>query len=80
MAIPSALHLVGLALLLVVAVTALYGQFLWNPIIFDDVTPFLLDNQGNQLVSTYHFSFFELHSLPYATLAWSNECNSKNEK
>ncbi|MDD2915508.1 MAG: tetratricopeptide repeat protein [Gallionella sp.] len=58
------------ALLLTVAIASLYGQFLWNPILFDDLAFFTIDNEGNQPVSTYHFSPFELRSLPYATLAW----------
>ncbi len=60
-----------LALLLVVVVAALYGQFLWNAIIFDDLQFFMLDSQGNQPVSLYHFNWLELRSLPYATLAWT---------
>ena len=57
--------------LLALATIALYGQFLWNPIIFDDVPFFRVNPDGAQQVSSYHFSFFELRSLPYATLAWS---------
>ena len=60
-----------MAVLLVLAVAALYGQFLWNPILFDDLPFFMLDDEGNQPVSAYHFAWFELRSLPYATLAWS---------
>ncbi len=56
---------------LTVLVAALYGQFLWNPIVFDDLYFFMLDNEGNQPVSSYHFALFELRSLPYATLAWT---------
>lgn len=56
--------------LLVLAVAVLYGQFLWNPIFFDDLPFFMTDNDGNQLVSNFHFSPLELRSLPYATLAW----------
>ena len=59
--------------ILIVAVGVLYGQFLWNPIVFDDTAFFLLDDLGNQPVSLYHFSLFELRSLPYATLAWTKE-------
>lgn len=59
--------------LLVLATAALYGQFLWNPIIFDDVPFFMVDSEGKQQVSGYRFSLFELRSLPYATLAWSKE-------
>jgi tetratricopeptide (TPR) repeat protein len=60
-----------LALLLVALVAALYGPFRWNPIIFDDIYFFLLDRDGNQPVSSYHFALLELRSLPYATLAWT---------
>lgn len=60
-------------LLLVLATTALYGQFLWNPIIFDDLPFFTVDSEGKQQVSSYRFSLLELRSLPYATLAWSKE-------
>jgi tetratricopeptide (TPR) repeat protein len=57
--------------LLLIALIALYGQFLWNPIVFDDLYFFIIDDAGNQPVSGYHFSLLELRSLPYATLAWS---------
>lgn len=60
-------------LLLVLAITALYGQFLWNPIVFDDLYFFMVDNEGNQPVSNYHFALLELRSLPYATLAWTKD-------
>lgn len=60
-----------LGLLLVALVAALYGQFLQNAIVFDDLYFFMLDNDGNQPVSSYHFALFELRSLPYATLAWT---------
>ena len=61
--------LVGL--LLIGAVAALYGQFLWNPIVFDDLYFFMLDGEGNQPVSSYRFELLQLRSLPYATLAWT---------
>ncbi|MES1981751.1 MAG: tetratricopeptide repeat protein [Pseudomonadota bacterium] len=57
--------------LLVLGTAALYGQFLRNPILFDDLPFFMLDNEGNQPVSNYHFAILELRSLPYATLAWT---------
>lgn len=60
------------ALILLGVTAALYGQFLQNPIIFDDVKFFTIDNRGNIPVSNYHFSLLELRSLPYATLAWGN--------
>ncbi len=55
---------------LLVAITVLYGQFLWNPIVFDDLPFFMVDKQGEQPVDNYRYSLFELRSLPYATLAW----------
>lgn len=71
MAIPAGYRAGSMAVLLVLAVAALYGQFLWNPILFDDLPFFMVDNEGNQHVSGFHFSLFELRSLPYATLAWT---------
>lgn len=61
---------IAMVMALLIATAALYGQFLWNPIVFDDLPFFMVDGQGNQPVSSYHFSPFELRSLPYATLAW----------
>lgn len=46
-------------LLLCLAVFALYGQFLSNPVVFDDIP----ERDGS-------FSPFNLRSLPYATLEW----------
>ncbi len=46
-------------LALCAAVAALYGQFLGNPLVFDDLP--VLDNR---------FSPFKLRSLPYASLDW----------
>lgn len=57
--------------LLLTVVTALYGQFLWNPLQFDDRDFFLMDGAGNMPVSVFHYLPFELRSLPYATLAWT---------
>jgi tetratricopeptide (TPR) repeat protein len=56
--------------LLAGAVAALYGQFLWNPIVFDDLPFFMVDGSGHQPVDDYRYSPFELRSLPYASLAW----------
>lgn len=58
-------------LLLLVAVALLYGRFLRNPIVFDDIYFFVLDGAGEQPVSKYHFAWLQLRSLPYATLAWT---------
>lgn len=64
---------IGLLLVILSCATAaLYGQFLWNPIVFDDLPFFMTDESGNQPVSSFHFSLFELRSLPYATLTWGN--------
>jgi len=57
--------------ILIAVAAALYGQFLWNPIVFDDLYFFLADNAGEQPVSNYHFEWLQLRSLPYATLAWT---------
>lgn len=58
--------------LLVALVAALYGQFLWNPILFDDSSFFQLEGDGSSHVATFSsFSPLELRSLPYATLAWT---------
>lgn len=56
---------------LAAVVGALYGQFLWNPIVFDDLYFFIMSNAGEQPVSAYHFEWLQLRSLPYATLAWT---------
>lgn len=60
-------------IVLVFLTALLYGQFLENPIIFDDLSFFMLDENGEQPVSNYHWSLLELRSLPYATLAWTKE-------
>ncbi len=57
------------ALLLLIAVAAIYGQFLWNPIVFDDQQFFMLGN--DQLAHYRHFSPFEMRWLPMATIAWT---------
>jgi protein O-mannosyl-transferase len=49
----------------------LYGQFLSNPIVFDDLPFFMLDGNGAQSIDRYTFSWLELRSLPYATLTWT---------
>ncbi|MDX8398773.1 MAG: tetratricopeptide repeat protein [Gallionellaceae bacterium] len=60
--------------LLALGVVVVYGQFLGNPILFDDLPFFMVDHAGNQPVSNYHLELFQLRSLPYATLAWSKAC------
>jgi hypothetical protein len=58
------------ALILVLAVAAVYGPFLWNPIVFDDLAFFM---PGSDLLDnfTHSFSLFEIRWLPYATIAWT---------
>ena len=59
--------------LLIFAVATLYGQFLWSPIQFDDRYFFMVDSSGGMPISVFHYSMFQLRSLPYATLAWTTE-------
>lgn len=66
-------HSWGCVIILFVLTAALYGQFLWNPIVFDDLSFFIVDAQGKQPISSYHYSLLELRSLPYASLAWGKE-------
>lgn len=65
--------IVLMSALLVILPVALYGQFLWNPTVFDDGQFFVLgdDGQPNVLRYSASFSLLELRSLPYATLAWT---------
>lgn len=59
-------------LLLGALIAALYGQFLHNPIVFDDLYFFLLDNDGHSAIEPYAIaSPWNLRFIPYATLAWS---------
>ncbi len=51
---------------------ALYGQFLHNPIVFDDIYFFMLGNDKHSAIETYaNPNWFDLRALPYASLAWS---------
>lgn len=61
----------GYLVALVLACTLMYGQFLHNPIVFDDLPFFTMgEADGRQPVDDLRFSPLELRSLPYATLAW----------
>jgi tetratricopeptide (TPR) repeat protein len=56
------------ALLLLLATVALYGWFLWNPVVFDDISFFdgsVHDQYLNQFLP------FAPRWLPYATLEWT---------
>lgn len=62
------------ALLAGVLIAALYGQFLHNPIVFDDLYFFMLGNDGHSSVEQFlKLSPFDLRALPYASLAWNAE-------
>jgi len=53
-------------------IAALYGQFLHNPIVFDDLYFFMRDNDGHSSIEKYAYSStLSLRALPYATLAWN---------
>ncbi|MEI6336182.1 MAG: hypothetical protein WCS87_16605 [Methylococcaceae bacterium] len=49
-------------------VTLLYGQFFWNPLVFDDVN-FFNGSVHEQYLD--RFFSFDLRWLPYATLEWT---------
>lgn len=61
---------VSLLIVLLSAITALYAPFLQNPMVFDDLPFFKVDDAGLQPVDRFYYSLIELRSLPYATLAW----------
>ncbi|MDO9010970.1 MAG: tetratricopeptide repeat protein [Gallionella sp.] len=53
-------------------IAALYGQFLHNPIVFDDLYFFMLDGEGRSAIEAFAApSMGDLRALPYATLAWT---------
>lgn len=53
-------------------IAALYGQFLHNPIVFDDLYFFMLDGEGRSAIEAFAApSVGDLRALPYATLAWT---------
>ena len=60
-------------ILLSLVVAALYGQFVWNPIVFDDMYFFIDEGRGVQPLNRMAFSWLEPRSLPYSTLAWTKE-------
>ena len=49
-------------------VTYLYGQFFWNPVVFDDI--YFFDGSVHEQYLNKTFSF-DLRWLPYATLEWT---------
>jgi hypothetical protein len=50
-------------------ITLLYGQFLWNPVVFDDI--YFFDGSIHEQYLDKVFSF-DLRWLPYATLEWTH--------
>lgn len=67
----KALMKIAFPAVIVIVVFALYWRFLGSPIVFDDLYFFMVDNNGEQPVSTYDFEWLQMRSLPYATLAWT---------
>ncbi len=55
-------------LALCLPVTLLYGQFLWNPVVFDDI--YFFDGSVHEQYLGKIFSF-DLRWLPYATFEWT---------
>ena len=55
-----------LAFFLFVAIDALYGKFLWNPLVFDDFNFF-----NSKMAQHYAQIHFDLRWFPYASLAWT---------
>lgn len=58
------------AILISIAISLLYGQFLWNPVVFDDLYFF-----NGSIRSDYLGKIFSLNLrwLPYATFEWTHE-------
>lgn len=55
-------------------VLLIYGRFLDNPLVFDDLYPFMLDEQGRSAIFNYLYpDWRSLRTIPYATLAWTAE-------
>lgn len=62
------------ALLFGALTTALYGQFLHNPIVFDDLYFFMSDNNGHSAIEQFAYPVpWGLRAFPYATLAWTSQ-------
>jgi hypothetical protein len=62
---------VGIFILLFV-IAALYGQFLHNPIFFDDMYYYMNNSLGQPVILKYaSFSLFDIRALPFATMAWT---------
>lgn len=62
------------AVLTGILIAALYGQFLHNPIVFDDLYYFLMDNHGRSVIEQFaDLQLFKLRALPLATLAWTTQ-------
>lgn len=60
------------AFLLIAAICLLYGQFLWNHVVFDDFTLFILGADFYTHIRD-SFNLLELRWMPYATLVWTVE-------
>jgi len=59
-------------------IAALYGQFLHNPLVFDDVPLLQANDKGYSNITAYISpALSDLRALPYATLAWSKAFDLK---
>ncbi|OGB23138.1 MAG: hypothetical protein A3I66_09040 [Burkholderiales bacterium RIFCSPLOWO2_02_FULL_57_36] len=59
---------IALIVFIVLIVSAIYGQFLWNPIVFDDKNFFDHGSHSKYLESIFKVEF---RWLPYASLEWT---------
>lgn len=57
-------------ILIAIAISLLYGQFLWNPVVFDDLYFFNGSIRPDYLGKIFSFN---LRWLPYATFEWTRE-------
>ena len=61
------------AVLIGILIAALYGQFLHNPLVFDDMYYFMLDKDGHSAIERFvaHGAIVGVRTLPFATIAWT---------
>lgn len=58
------------SILIAIAISVLYGKFLWSPVVFDDLYFFDGSIRSDYLGKIFSFS---LRWLPYATFEWTRE-------
>lgn len=59
-------------LILLVATAVVYGSFLWNPLVFDDIY-FFWGGSGNLESFVSSFRPLQIRWLPYASIAWTGK-------